>query len=177
MRRTLTILLLMAVLSACANVSRFEKDSLVAHGELLDGSLDVLYYTIWINTGKSADTRTMSSLLKFTPDSPPIALNKLSPEFVSRFLPPFIPPPQWPESWKQKAKEDGVYAGGGFNIRFKGGNLLSVGICSQCAGERENPVVGTPDGQHFYTLPLTQHQLAEVFGTPGRIYKVNEVRY
>jgi hypothetical protein len=42
---------------------------------------------------------------------------------------------------------------------------------------RESPIVGTPDGQHFYELPLTERQITEVFGSPDRIYKVNEVRY
>lgn len=177
MRWILIGILLAGTLSACANVSRLEKGSLVAHGELLDGSQEPLYYTIWLDFKKVADVRTMRSLLKLSPDNPAVALEELRPELVARYLPAFIPPPQWPEAWKNKAKQDEVYAGGGFNICFKEGQLLSVGICSHCAGERESPVVGTPDGQHFYTLPLTQRQVTEVFGPPDRIYKVNEVRY
>lgn len=170
-------ILLAVTLSSCAKVSRFEKGSLVAHGELIEGSHEPLYYKIWIDLKKSTDVHTMRSLLKLSPDSPPVALEKLRPELVAHYLPPFIPPPQWPDAWKQKAKEDEVYAGGGFNIRFKEGQLLSIGICSHCAEGREHPIVGTPDGKHFYTLPLTEKQVIEVFGPPGRIYKVGEVRY
>lgn len=177
MRRILILILLAAILSACANVSRFEKNSLVAHGQLLDGSHEPLYYIIWVDFRKSVDARTMSSLLRLSPDSPPFALEKLRPELVARYLPPFTPPPQWPDSLKQKAKEDDAYAGGGFHIRFKEGKLLYVGICSHCAGGRENPIVGSPDGQNFHMLPLTEQQITEVFGSPDRIYKVNEVRY
>jgi len=177
MRKLLILILLATILSACTNVSRFEKNSLVAHGELLDGSNEYLYYSIWIDLEKTVDARTMSSLMKLSPDSPHIALNELRTEFVARYLSPFTPPPQWPETWKQKAKEDEVYAGGGFNIRFKEKQLLSVGICSHCAGGREYPIVGTPDGNNFYTLPLTKEQVIEVFGAPDRIYKVGEVRY
>lgn len=177
MRRILILILLATILPACANVSRFEKNSLVAFGELLHDSHEPLYYLIRIDIEKSDDARTMSSLLKLSPVSPPVALGELSPSFVAGYLPPFTPPPQWLDSWKQKAKEDEVFAGSGFNIRFKEGQLLYVGICSHCAGGRENPVVGTPDGQFFYTLPLTERQVIEVFGPPDRIYKVGEVRY
>lgn len=177
MRRFLILILLTVLLTACANVSRFEKTSLVAHGQLLDGSNEPLYYTIWIDLNKSVDARTMSSLLKLSPDSPPVAIEALHPEFVASYLSPFIPPQQWPDSWKQKAKEDEVYAGSGFNISFKEDQLLSVGICSHCAEGRAQPIVGTPDGEHFYTLPLTEQQVIKVFGPPDRIYKVGEVRY
>ncbi len=119
----------------------------------------------------------MSFLVKLSPDNPPITLRELSPELVARYLPPFTPPSQWPDTWKQKAKEEDVYTGKGFNIRFKNGKLLSIGICSHCDGRREYPIVGTLDGQHFYTLPLTEQQVIEVFGPPDRIFKVNEVRY
>lgn len=177
MRRILIFTLLASILFACANVSRFEKNSLVAHGELLDGSHELLYYSIWVDLKKSVDVRTMNFLLKLSPDSPPVALKELCPELVASYLPPFIPPQQWPDTWKQKAKEDESYSGGGFFIRFKEGRLLSVGICSHCATRRENPIVGSPDGKHFYMLPLTEQQITEVFGAPDRIYKVNEVRY
>lgn len=177
MQRIFIGLLLLAILSACANVSRLERGSLVAHGELLDGSREPLYYSISIDLKQAADSRTTSSLLRLATDSPPLAIRQLRPEWVARYLPSFIPPRQWPEAWKQKAKEEDVYAGNGFHIRFKDGRLLSVGICSHCAGGREGPVVGTPDGQHYYALPLTQRQVTEVFGPAGRIFKVNEVRY
>ena len=75
----------------------------------------------------------------------------------------------------KKAAED--YAGGGFHITFSNGRLVSLGICSHCSGGREHPVIGTPDGHTFYSLPLTEEQLEDVFGPPNRIYKVNEVRY
>jgi hypothetical protein len=177
MRWILIGILLGVTLSACANTSRFEKGPLVAHGGLIEGSQEPLYYMIWVDLKKSSDVRPMSSLLKLSPDSPPIALEKLRPEIVVNYLPPFTPPPQWPEAWKQKAKEDEMYAGNGFNIVFKESRLLSVGICSHCAEGKEHPIVGTPDGQYFYTLPLTERQVVEVFGSPDRIYKVGEIRY
>ncbi|WP_036192140.1 hypothetical protein [Marinobacterium lacunae] len=177
MRRFLILTLLALLLSACANVSRFEKNSLVAFGELLDTSNEPLYYLIRIDLKKSVDSRIMSSQLKLTPESPPIAIGEIQPEFVASYLPPFIPPPQWPDAWKLKAKEEQVYAGNGFNIVFKEGQLVFIGICSLCTGGREDPIVGAPDRQQFYRLPLTLRQVIEVFGNPDRIYKVNEVRY
>ena len=177
MCRIFILTLLALILSACANVSRFEKNSLVAFGQLLDASNEPLYYLIRIDLKKSANSRIMSSQLKLSPDSPPIALVEMRPEFVASYLPPFILPPQWPDAWKLKAKEEQVFAGNGFNIAFKEGQLVFIGICSHCAGGREDPIVGTPDRQHFYTLPLTERQVIEVFGHPDRIYKMNEVRY
>lgn len=177
MRRFLILILLTAILPACAHVSRFEKNSLVAFGEALDGSSEPLYYLVRIDLKTSVDSRIMSSHLKLSPDSSPVALEALSPELVASYLPPFSPPSQWPEALKLKAKEDQIYAGNGFNIVFKEGRLLFVGICSNCAGGSEHPLVGTPDGQHFYSLPLTERQVVEVFGAPDRIYNVGEVRY
>lgn len=170
-------MLLTIMLPGCANVSRFEKNNLVAFGERLEGSQEPLYYLVRIDVQKSDDARVMSSRLKLSPDSPPLTLEELRPAAVADFLSPFTPPPQWPDTWKQKANAEDVYAGNGFHIRFEGGQLLSVGICSHCAGGREQPMVGTPDGQHFYTLPLTEQQVIEVFGAPDRIDKVGEVRY
>ncbi len=177
MRLILSLILLTSTLSACANVSRFEKSSLVAFGELLENSHQPLYYLIRIDSKKSVDERTMAALVKLAPDSPPVPIDALRPEFVAGYLSPFTPPPQWPDAWKQKAQEDEVYAGSGFHIGFKDGTLTYFGICSHCAGGREYPVVGTPDGQNFYPLPLTEEQVIEIFGSPDRVYKVNEVRY
>ena len=177
MRLILIVIFFAAIFSACANVSRFQKDSLTAHGELFGGSKEPLYYSIRIDIASSADERPMSFLMKLSPDSPPIASNRLYPELVARYLPPFTPPSQWPDTWKQKAKEEDIYSGNGFDIIFKNGKLLSIGICSHCAGRREYPIVGSQDGKHFYTLPLTEQEVTEVFGSPDRIYKVNEVRY
>jgi hypothetical protein len=177
MHLILLAILLVSTLSACANVSRLEKGSLVAFGGLLDDADEPLYYLIRIDIEKSIDARTMSALVKLSREAPPFSLAELTPGIVTRYLPPFIPPPQWPDSWKQKAREDDAYAGGGFNITFKDGVLVYIGICSHCAGGRESPVVGTPDGQQFHALPLMERQITEVFGSPNRIYKVIEVRY
>lgn len=178
MRRRILILLLLAIiLPACANVSRFEKNSLIAFGELLEGSKEPLYYLIRIDLKRPADSRIMSSQLKLSPDCPPVALKEIRPEFVASYLSPFTPPPQWPQAWKLKAKKEQIYDGSGFNIAFKEGRFLSINICSHCAGRREYPIVGTPDGQHFYTLPLTEQQIVEVFGPPDRLHKVVEVGY
>lgn len=177
LRRICIGLLLAGMLWACANVSRLEKGSLVAHGELLDGAQVPLYYSIWIDVNKPVDTRIMDAHVKFRKDAPPLKLSALRPELVAQYLPLFTPPPQWPDYLKQKAKEDDAYSGGGFHVTFKNGRLLSVGLCSHCAEGRAYPVVGRPDGQKFYELPLTEGQVTEIFGSPDRIYKVNEVRY
>jgi hypothetical protein len=177
MRRVLLGILLAGMLSACAGVSRLEKGSLTAFGELHNGAHEPRYYLVRINVEKAADPRTMSSLVKLNPEAPPLSIAELRPESVARYLQPFSPPPQWPDSLKQKAKEYDDYHGGGFYIAFKNGRLVSVGICSHCAGGRESPIVGTPDGQQFYTLPLTELQVAEVYGSPDRIRKVREVTY
>ena len=54
---------------------------------------------------------------------------------------------------------------------------MSLGICSNCAGERHSPVVGTPDGLAFYPLPLSEPQMRAVFGAPERLRKVREITY
>ncbi|UZD65753.1 hypothetical protein [Marinobacter sp. AN1] len=177
MRLILVSLLLATLLTGCANVSRFEKGPLVAHGEEIDGSGEPLYYVVGIDLGKAGDSRPLEALLRLSPDSPPVSIGALRPQQVARYLPPFVPPPQWPDSWKQKSRENDAYTGGGFHIVFREGRLLSVGICSHCAGQREEPVVGTPDGQHWYALPLTRQQVIDVFGHPDWVHRVNEVRY
>lgn len=176
-RRILILTFLVSILSACTNVSRFEKDSLVAYGQLLDASKEPLYYSISIELKNSSNSPIMRSQLKFSPDSPPIPIVDIRPEFVERYLQLFVPPPQWPEAWKLKAKEKQAYSGNGFYIEFKEGQTIFISICSHCAEGRKKPIVGTADGQHFYKLPLTERQVIEVFGHPDRIYKVNEVRY
>lgn len=177
MRRILIAIGLAGILSACANVSRFEKDAFVAHGEILNGTPEVLYYSIFIESDGTVDAYKADILLKLTADATPLSLSKLRPESVARYLPRFTPPPQWPEQWKKKAMEAETYSGGGFHITFKNGRLVSLGICSHCSEGREHPVIGTADGHLFYSLPLTEQQLEDLFGPPDRIYKVNEVRY
>ncbi|WP_339800438.1 hypothetical protein [uncultured Marinobacter sp.] len=177
MRRIWMVALLAGILAGCANVSRFEKDALVAHGEHLNNAPETLYYTLFIEIGRVTDANIMKVLVKLTPDAPPILLSEVKPESVARYLPRFVPPPQWPEHLKKKATEYQAYVGGGFHITFDDGRFISIGICSHCSGGREYPVIGTPNGNDFYTLPLTEQQLIDVFGSPGRVYKVNEVRY
>lgn len=168
---------LLIVLSGCAGVSRFEKGPLVAFGEPMEGNPAPNYYLIRINLEKQSDTRVQQALLRLNPEAPPSPINGLRPELVARYLKPFSPPPQWPQAWREQSRADETFAGGGFNIAFKQGRLVYVGICSNCAGTRQSPVVGTPDGLHFYSLPLRRDQLIDVFGLPARIYRVNEVRY
>lgn len=177
MRSLFIGILLATTLTACANVSRLQRESLVAFGEQLDGASAPLYYLIRLDLKKSANARTTSFFLKLSPDSPAIAFSDLRPELVARYLPPFTPPKEWPEFLKEKAKKDVAYAGGGFHITFENNRPTYIGICSHCNNGREYPTVGTPDGQHLYTLPLTEQQLSEVFGSPDRVYKVSEVRY
>lgn len=171
------VVLLIGTLSGCANVSRFEKDGLVAHGEPINGASETLYYTIFIEIDKVVDDQIMQAFLKLTPEATPILLAELNPESAARYLPRFVPPPQWPEHWKKKAEEDEAYAGGGFHIVFRNGRFMSIGICSHCSEGREYPAIGIPGGNAFYSLPLTKQQLIDVFGSPSRLYKVNEVRY
>ena len=170
-------MLLTGTLSACANVSRFEKGALVAHGEHLDGSPEILYYLISIKNGRIVDDPLNDIFLKLTPEAAPLRLLELRPESVARYLPRFTPPPQWPEHLKEKAMKSDAYSGSGFHITFDNGRLHSLGICSHCLEGREYPIIGTPDGHRFYSLPLTEQQLIDVFGAPDRVYKVNEVRY
>lgn len=168
---------LMILLSACANVSRFEKDILVAHGEPFDGAKEPIYYSIFIDGSHHAEKRILSALVKLSPNTPALPVSELKPDIVSKYLPKFIPPQNWPENLKNEASEYDAYSGGGFHINFKEGAFISLGICSHCSGNREHPIVGTPDGKTFYTLPLTKQQLMAVFGKPDRVYKVSEIRY
>jgi hypothetical protein len=177
MRWICVVMVLSGILSACMNVSRFEKGALVAHGEHLNNSPEVLYYSIVIDSDGKLDLRTMDIFLKLTPDATPLLLSELRPDSVARYLPRFTSPQQWPERWKQRAMETEAYSGGGFHITFSNGQVVYLGICSHCFGGREHPIIGTPDGHTFYSLPLTEQQLEDVFGPPSRIYKVNEVRY
>ena len=170
-------MLVLVLASGCANVSRYEAGPVVAFGQRLDGADEPLYYLIRIEGDVQGTMQSSSVLLQLAPDAPAVAVTALAPELVARYLPAFEPPPQWPEQWKAKAREKTTFAGGGFHIRFSNGRAEYVGICSHCAGELEQPVIGSSATNNFYTLPLTALQLIEVFGEPTRLYKVNEVRY
>ena len=176
MHKVWTIIILAGVLSACANVSRFERAGLVAYGEPLNDAGEPLYYSILLK-GNALETCASKVKLRLAPEAAPVSVSELSPVLVAKYLQPFIPPPQWPERWKKKAMEEDSYAGGGFHVRFVDKRILSIGICSHCSGMLEHPVIGTSDGERYYSLPLTERQMIEVFGAPERIYKVNEVRY
>jgi hypothetical protein len=145
---------------------------------LLGDASEPLYYSIGIDIDRSTDNSILNSRIKLANNAPNLSLAELNPDFVAIFLSPFTPPHQWPDSWKKKAKEDDLYSGGGFFIKFnEKGRLLFVGICSHCENQREYPIVVTPDGKSHYTLPLTIKQFSDVFGLPTRKYKVNEIRY
>lgn len=175
--RLAVALLTASLLTACAGVSRYDRGPLAAFGEPLDQAPEPLYYLVRIEAERPADPRVMGALLKLGPEAPPLAIAALRPEAVSPYLPAFVPPPQWPETLKQKARQFDEYHGGGFYVAFRNGRLVSVGICSHCAGERHSPVVGTPDGLAFYTLPLSEPQMRAVFGAPERLRKVREITY
>lgn len=179
MFRTAFMLSLVWVLASCASVSRFEKGTLTAHGERLGGAAEVLYYAIDIQFDPAAlaEPEIGQVRVKLVAAAPAMPLAGLSPATVAAYLPKFVPPPQWPEAWKKRAQADDAYEGGGFYIRFEGGRLASVGLCSHCSDGRASPVVGTPDGQRTYALPLTRVQLVDVFGEPSRERKAQEVRY
>lgn len=175
MRQIFISLLVAVLLSACASVTRYQVGPLVAYGEPLDNAREPLFYSIGIDLKKTADSRVVRALVRLAPTAPPVSIAGLHADLVAQYLAPFTPPAQWPEILKQRASEENAYSGGGFHIRFADGRLVSVGICSHCAGGRASPVVGTPDGRHFYALPLTEQQLRQVFGPPDRKNKVHEV--
>lgn len=56
---------------------------MAAHGQVLDGARQPLYYSISIELDKSADDRVMASLLKLTKDAPPLALTELRLDVVA----------------------------------------------------------------------------------------------
>ena len=170
-------MLLSVALCGCARVSRYERGPMVAFGEPVDGASEPRYYSVGIDLRRPSDPRVMRALVKLGSQAPPMALGELRPEPVSRYLPPFSPPPQWPQHLRERAKEFDAYEGGGIYVSFKDGALVFVGICSHCAGERHSPVVGTPDGGHFYPLPLTERQVEDVFGSAGKKLRVREVMY
>lgn len=167
------------MLSSCASVTRFEKETLTAHGQRLDGASEVLYYSISIRLDSiDVDGSSLGQArVKLAATAPSLPLAGLSPESVAAHLPRFVPPPQWPEAWKKRAEDDDAYTGEGYYIRFNSGRLALIGICSHCSDGPASPVVGTPDGQRLYALPLTRAQLVDVFGVPSREFKVQEVRY
>ena len=166
-----------AVLCGCAGVSRYERGPLVAFGEDLEGASEPLYYLVNIDSRRRADSRVMTALVKLGPEAPAMPVGELRPETVARLLPRFSPPPQWPQHMRQKALADESYEGGGFHLTFRESRLVSLGICSHCAGDRHSPVVGTPDGLFFYTLPLTRKQVEDVFGPAFKVRSAREVTY
>jgi hypothetical protein len=76
-------ILLTGMLFAYANVSRFERESLAAHGQVLDGARQPLYYSMSIELDKSADDQVMVSLVKLTKDAPSLALTELRLDVVA----------------------------------------------------------------------------------------------
>lgn len=173
------LLLLFSVVffQGCANVVRFEKPSLVAHAEKLDGSHVLLYYSIAIDFSTPVAPGLAQVRLKFGTDTPSYALSELTPAVVSRYLKRFEPPPQWPDAWKRKASEEDAYEGEGIYIKFETGRLVRLGLCSHCSGGRAAPIVGNAEGSVFYALPLTERQMVELFGVPDSRTAVHEVYY
>ncbi len=158
-------------------MTRFETPGVVAHAEQLDGSDEPLYYSIAIDIYKAQKSELPDIRLKFDDNGSSFALSELTPSIVSRYLPPFEAPPQWPKSWKEKAAKEDAYEGAGYYIKFEQGQAVFVGLCSHCAGGRASPVVGNKEDTHFYTLPLTERQMTEIFGPPRKRSKANEVYY
>lgn len=171
------VLFSLLTLSGCSNVSRFEKGPIIAYGEPLDNSKQPLYYSIYFNAAKVDDPHVLNLYIKFSKQSPSFTIKQLTPSLVAKHLAPFIVPSQWPETWKAQARQEESYAGNGFHIRFKDNKLLSIGLCSHCSGRHDFPIIGTTDGNHFYTLPITEPQLIQLFGKANKLYKTNEVRY
>ncbi len=176
MTRFWIVLSLVVFTAGCANVSRYERQGMVAHGQKLDGAEQPLYYIIAIDVSKGPDERLLSVGLKLTPQAPLVKISALTPDTVKAYLPKFVPPPQWPERERLKASQDDAYEGGGFFVKFDQGRFQYLGICSHCAGRHDQLMVATPEGV-VYSLPLTEAQLSAVFGAPKRVYKVSEVRY
>jgi hypothetical protein len=165
------------LISGCANVSRYQKNDIVAFGEKINQSKQPLYYLIRLNSKKENETNSPDFLIKFSNDAPPVHFKNLTPELVYKYLSPFVPPSQWPQHIREKALRDQGFQGNGFYIAFRQNRFLAFSACSLCGGKQHSPVVGKSDGSAFYSLPLTFEQLTDIFGKPDRLYKVGEVRY
>jgi hypothetical protein len=153
-RWILMVMLLAGTVSACASVSRFEKDALTAYGEKLDGSCESLYYSILIDLGDAVDSSTLNTQLKLRSDAPPMPLSDLGPDVVAKYLPRFSPPPQWPEKWKKKAQEQDAYTGGGFHIVFKKTASYPSAYARTALEAGSIQLLGLQMGMHFIHSPL-----------------------
>jgi len=167
------LLVMLAALGGCADVSRFEKGAAVAFGERLEGEETYQYYLLRLDL---EDDVPPPANFHIRLGDRALALDELTPAVVAPRLPAFAPPPQWPERLNRQALMANAYAGGGYFLAFGNGRLTRLSLCSHCGG-RSFPVIGSADGQRFYTLPLTREQLIDVLGPPDRVYRVNEVRY
>jgi hypothetical protein len=173
------ILAALILLTACANVSRFEKGPFVAFGQKLDGRPEPLYYLMRMDLSNSKPAETPAFSLKLSENGPPVPWNHLTADTVSAHLPKFVPPPVWPKEWKAEAAKRDAYEGAGYYIAFRDGRLEYLGLCSHCGKDFPEPApgIGPPDGSIFFRLPVTKEQLVRVVGEPDRVYKVSEVRY
>lgn len=171
------LLLLVVVLSGCANIWRMESGPLTAFSESVHESPDPRFTMLWVNLQKQTDARVLQAQVKLADDAPLIPIGALRPDFVARHLPAFVPPPQWPEVLKEKARQDDSYQGGGIYVSFRDGRLVFVSLVSRQGGEQFTPQVAAPDSTQLLTLPLTRAQMEQVFGPPRRLYRVSEVRY
>lgn len=164
------------LLCACAGVSRLESGGVVAFGEPVDGADRPLYYLIRIDARRPLDAHTGNALVKLAADAPSRSIADLEAGWVARHLPAFEPPAGWPDTWKKRARRLQAFQGGGYYVAFEEGRLVSLELCSHCAGGREAPRVGAPGGLLF-ALPLTERQLTEVFGPFESRRRVREVTY
>jgi len=173
------VLAALILLTACANVSRFEKGAFVAFGQKLDGSPEPLYYLMRMDLSRSNPAETPAFSLKLSENGPPVPWDRLTVDTVSAHLPKFVPPPVWPEKWKAEAAKRDAYEGAGYYIAFRDGRLEYLGLCSHCGKDFPEPPpgIGPPDGATFFRLPVTEAQLVSVVGRPDRIYNVREVSY
>ena len=114
----------------------------------------------------------------------PVRSDRLTPEYVARYLPPFQWPSYWPEIWREKARAYEQFEGNGYFISFRSGRLALISLDVR-ETDPENPKprpttparVGHADCGHLYSLPITREQFVEIFGPPDRADTVNEVYY
>jgi hypothetical protein len=62
------------LLTGCANVTRIEKDSIVAFGECLDDADEPFYYLIRIDVNKTVDKSILYSRVKLTHNAPDMSM-------------------------------------------------------------------------------------------------------
>jgi hypothetical protein len=161
--------ILLFSLSGCADSWRMENGPLTASSP--GGSSELRFTPVLIDLGKGTDARVLAGQIKLARDAPLLPIGALRPEFVARYLPPYEDPPQVPESYRERRRGYDSYEGGGIFVRFRNGSLVLVSLYTQNRGERFAPQLAAPGSSVLFTLPLSDAEMAVVFGPPRRVYR------